>query len=80
MTYIKSRIVVIPKQELKCLILTGACSTYGEVCIEPGIFSCDQSSHSSSCSTYDQNKCDPMSAPNAGHGNYPNGKKPVVSL
>ncbi len=69
--YIKPRVSSIPIEKLEEIIVAGACSLYGYVCINPSLFTCDTANFSSSCSTYDSSACDPLAAPSAGHGNYP---------
>lgn len=75
--YTKPAMITINKKELQTIVLSGACSSYGYVCIDPSIFNCKVAGFSNNCPTYDQNKCDPLAAPNAGHGNYPGGYKGV---
>lgn len=71
--YIKPELKSININEMKNIILAGACSKYGYVCIDPSLFNCAVAGFSNNCPTYDSNKCDPLAAPTAGHGNYPAG-------
>ncbi len=69
--YCKPLLKTIDAKEIKSVVTAGACSGY--VCLDANLFTCAYASFNSGCSTYDPNKCDPLAAPTAGHGNYPAG-------
>jgi len=64
--YQKPQIIVLNVEDLNKYISAAACSTY--YCYDQ-IFNCTIAQFSSSCTFYDQNKCDPWAAPGGIHGN-----------
>lgn len=65
--YQKPQIIVLNVEDLNKYISAAACSSY--YCPDASLFACSWAQFSSSCTFYDQNKCDPFAAPGGIHGN-----------
>lgn len=64
--YQKPKIICLKVSELGSYIAAAACSVYS--CVDGDLFACSWAQFSPSCTFYDQNKCDPLSAPGGIHG------------